>query len=576
MMVTKTEKESVCLFCSTLCPLTVEIDSLGNVAPIYRKRGEVGICSRGGLVCELLVDKRRLNLATVREKDSGEQVSLDEALRLTAAQLKQAGAAAAVLIDGNGSAEALISAGDFCKQVLGSENFVVFLPPADSSLLAGVSATKAKLTTKERVAEADVVLCLGDPFATHPIVARPIHEARGKKRGNRLVVVDVYRNRTAQFATDFLKIAPGTAHLLLGVLVSTLWPESASAASTLGKLDREECLRAVGLGGEEFDSLYQVLRSASNLAVVVSLADGRNGYGEVVGALVGMLCTRLKAGLLPLTIYGNAQAAHRIVAGLEAKSVGQFLQLAGQGKVEALLVVGVDLASALSSEMYTTLRQGIGFIASAAAMPTKLAESADVVLPVGMWFEEEGTALDEEVTRRKMTPLANPPAGAVGTVELFTRLAKEIGDKELARPSLRVLRKKVAADLKEMLSRLEPRKSAGDGLWLVTRPDPIHFAEGSLTGQMSWPRQMIGAPVAAVSPGQAEALGLADAECVKIVSDGSEVEAVLEIVEGLPNGCVLVSAHFPEVRDLLDWSVDEKTGELMVQPGRVQIQKESL
>ncbi len=573
-MLVKTEKETICLLCSTCCPVRVEMDNLGGTRPVYRKRGDVGICSRGGLVSQLVADGRRLNLARVQENGSWRELPLTEALARASSKLKAAGGSAAVLVDGNVGAEALLQAHQFCTKALGSENFVIYLPATDRGLLDGVAASGAKLISKENLSACDVVLCVGDPFATHPLIGRPIHEARLGARGNRLLVVDAFPNRTASFATDFVQIPPGTEHLLLAALVRALVPRR-ELPSQLGSKRPARLLAAAGVTRSQLDLLSEAIKGASKLAVVISLAEGRNAHPELVGALAGMLSAGKDGGILPLTIYGNARGAWRVAGAVNAKPVGELLKSGGEGRIKALLVAGLDLASALPARMLEKLSDNVGFIVLASSLPARTAGISQMVLPLGMWFEEEGTAIDEEGKERKILPLADPPSGALGVRELFEGLIREVTGAEPGKPDLKVAGTEPAVNLEEMLAQLSLGKSSEEGLVLVAKPGCIHFADGSLSGQMAWPHQMESGPTLSLGLEDATVLGVSPGQWVKVKGNGREVKAEVEVLAGLGQGWALLSAHFPEVRELFDWSIDENTGGLRAEPRQAQVQREA-
>lgn len=218
---------------------------------------------------------------------------------------------------------------------------------------------EATCTLGEVRNRADLVIVWGaDPIMTHPR-----HFSRyavdptglfvpGGRRDRALIVVDVYRTRTAEVADQFLQVAPDQDYEVLGVLRARLKSHAVAAVEVGGRslndwealLERMKGCRygivfyGTGLtmsrGGVE--SVAQLMHLVSDLNAYtrfsVMAMRGPLGFGNVVGSLK-VLCWQTG---YPFAI--------NFARGYPRYNPGEFTasELLERQEVDAVLVVGAD------------------------------------------------------------------------------------------------------------------------------------------------------------------------------------------------------------------------------------------
>ncbi len=557
-MAATTTTETTCLFCSLCCPAGVAFDANGLPAPAYpghSPEAHHGLCFRGHYIADLVGNPGRLHEALVREGESARVVAPADALRQAAETLRSK-EGLAVVVDGNLTCEEIVSAVRTAREALEVERVAIFVPPADLAILRGVAATGTRKLSEADLADCDVVLAVGDPFATHPVVASAVLDALGKARGNCLVNIDPLRGRTARYAVQHCRIAPGgEAAALAGLLVAL------GAGDDLGGLDVGRAAEMAGLKASDLEELAATVGRAERLAVLVSLPEGRCECGDAAAALAARVAEVRGGGVLPLLTYGNATGAWRLAAALGTEPVGQVLREAVEGKVNRLVVLGTDLVWALPTAEFGSAE----VVVAGSALPSGLTTRSRFVVPMALWFESEGTVVDGSGVARRSGAVAGPPKGAMRASEIVAALAG-VGPAAVSADELgRLLGEEPKADLAEVLgesaSWAAPR---GDGkVLVVSRGDGRGFAEGSLTSQLAWPVMVEPVATLALDPARAADLG----ETATVRTDGVEVRLAVVASEDVPPGVAAVAPHFPSTRMLLGW------GERGVGPGRVAIEK---
>jgi len=195
-----------CLLCSLMCPLALErnvSNGDGGFATEYATENPLThgrLCFRGHYVAEIASHPLRLTSAEIRDHaERGDaRVSLEQAIEQLASRLTSAGSRAAVIVDGNSPSEDICAALRLARDVIRTDMCCVYLPESDAAMLRGI-APGTPILPMEDVAACDAFLIIGDVFATHPVISRPILEARAGRKA-RIVGVDCARNRVAGFA----------------------------------------------------------------------------------------------------------------------------------------------------------------------------------------------------------------------------------------------------------------------------------------------------------------------------------------------------------------------------------------
>ena len=256
-----TTRTTTCLHCSLCCPAGVATDADGRATPAYpghEAEPRQGLCARGHFIAELLSHPGRIREPMARGGDGLRAVARDGARGL-AALARGSREGLAVVIDGNLPCEEIARAVHVANVGLNVDRVALFIPPADEAVLRGLATSAAPRAGREALADCDVLLAVGDPFATHPLVASPVLDALAKARGNRLLCIDSVRGRTAGFAAEFCRVAPGGEAAALAGLLAAM-----GAAESLPEAARCDVAAAAEMAGVDADELAGLAASVSS------------------------------------------------------------------------------------------------------------------------------------------------------------------------------------------------------------------------------------------------------------------------------------------------------------------------
>jgi predicted molibdopterin-dependent oxidoreductase YjgC len=294
------------------------------------------------------------------------------------------------------------------------------------------------------------------------------------------------------------------------------------------------------------------------------------------------------------------------------------------GELSALYVIGENPArSEADQHRIVRLLQGLDTLVVQDMILTQTAALADVVLPAAAgWCESDGTVTNSERRVQRVRRALPPPPGVRDDLEILCDLARRMG-RDLGSPS--------AEELWNELRTLSPvhagmsyaRLEASGGLqWPCY--DESHPGELFLHGRL-WERPVLGprAPFACVldeppveglsaefplrlttgrrldsyntgvqtggyssplrrretldiAPPDAQRLGVADGDLVRIVSRRGTVVAPARLDPGLLPGLVFLTLHFPEqvaTNELTIDAVDPKSGVSEFKAAAVRVEK---
>ena len=333
------------------------------------------------------------------------------------------------------------------------------------------------------LALADVLLLVGaNPAETMPPLMQ--HLEAGRERGARHVVVDPRTTATARTAHLHLQPRPGTdaalANGLLHLVVRRGWvDEEYVATRTAGFETVREAVtgywpdrveRITGVPARDLEAVAELLGTAATAMVVTARGAEQHASGTATAqafinlALALGLPGRPGSGYGTLTGQGNGQggrehgqkadqlpgyrkitdlADRAHVAGVwgvdptrlpgPGVSATEMLRALGTpGGVRTLLLLASNVSvSAPDAGRVTDRLDALDFLVVADLFLSESAARADVVLPVAMWAEEDGTVtnLEGRVLRRRRA--LDPPPGVRTDLDVLLGVAQRLGHGDL-------------------------------------------------------------------------------------------------------------------------------------------------
>jgi len=601
----RTASTTTCSYCSCGCQITVEthdgtlqrvtsdVDSLPNHGKL---------CAKGWLGWDLLDDEDRLETPLVRRNGSLVPVSWSEALDAVAGAMRDALETDRPIV-GLGSTRLTTEDAYLMQRFVRS---VVGSPHVDPGPVGGITAltegmgaltdSPVSTATLKQMAEADLVLVLrGDPTRTHPLVKTELVQGV-RQRGQKLILAHALSGGLERHAAMYLPVEPGMEDVLVhGAAAEVLSrrPDVADALSevpgfsewrsSIADYTPEVVASHTGVPAERITEMAAMLTEARKVVAVVVTGLGIPGDEGSVTQSAAWLMSLLGDGtavpaVLVLGEKANVQGAidvglhpgllpgHRTAGDEEARraleklwggevhpgpgwSAKESFSRAAQGEVGVLHIVGQDpvVAWPQSFEAKKAI-EGAGFVVVQDAFLTATAHLADVVLPVRILGDREGTLVGADGERRTLSRVRTPPLPLPQDGQIFGELAKRLG-KEL--PSA----EQVERELGQLLSwpteqvpvrrfqAVSPpvRSPVRSGMLLDVSPQLFH--SGSVTRRSRSLQELAPTVAARLGPADARELGVENGETIRVVAGGRELLMRARLDRTVRSGTLVVAAQ---------------------------------
>ncbi len=354
------------------------------------------------------------------------------------------------------------------KGLLGTNNIDTNSRLCMSSAVAGYKRTlgaDAPPACYEDLELADCLFIAGSNMAwAHPVLYRRLEEARARRPGTKLVVVDPRRTDTCEQADLHLAIQPGTDvllfHGLLHVMLWEGWTDAAYIAAHTSGFDALKALvrdatpaavaAACGIRAE--DLLTAARWFATSPATLSLYCQGLNQSSSGTAKNAALINLHLATGQIgrpgtgPFSLTGqpnamggrevgglaNLLSAHRDLANpahraevaalwgvpsvpeQPGKTAVEMFQAAADGQVKALWIACTNPLQSLPDQ--ATVRRAVEraefVIVQEAFATTATARHADLLLPATTWGEKDGTVTNSERRISRVRPAVPAPGAA--------------------------------------------------------------------------------------------------------------------------------------------------------------------
>lgn len=454
----------------TYCGMTIEIqDGL-----VVKTSGDADnpdshgfLCLRGRAAHEVIYNERRLKrpLRRVGPRGQGrfEEIGWDEALDVAADRMGAAGRERVAIWPGHGAIVNTINY--LMQQRFGNLYGCQAWNPAIvcwsyGGLGAGLTGV-LEANTKEDVGDhSELIILWGANLASQPTTTPHIVKAR--RRGARVVTIDIRRTEAVQHSDEFLLIRPGTDAALALAMAQVLIEEGLIDGGfvedhTVGFAELTEAVRdktpewAASITGlpanriRDLARLYGTRRPGNIVLGGASMYKSANGWQSAraiscLPALTGQLGVA-GGGLGPrhrASIKGelpaNITARDRRPEGTYIPShMGEIADALRDGKVDVLLLLGTNLLASFAgaAEMTKSLEKLDFILAHDIFLNETARDYADIILPGTSWVEEVGfkqtfthmylmeQAIDPLWDARPLTAVLRGLADRLGIVDFY-------------------------------------------------------------------------------------------------------------------------------------------------------------
>ncbi len=448
-----------CGFCSVGCEVEARVYGPGRYELVTPREPGARLCQYGRFGYELFFRSSRITHPEIRDGHRRIRADTTMAWAHAARELREIVArhgpeSVAVFASPELTNEELYLAARIAREGLGTDNvgsLAVLATGLESDRLDPVFGVTASTADRERLAEADLVICNNTALGTDHLVLASHVLAAVRERGAKLVVVnstlDQADRALAAHAVDPMR--GRASHFWRGVLQALLedaWldrqgPELQGLVPLVVDLEGGVASAAMLAGVNEADirAVAQAIFDAKRIVVVHApdrVQDQAAGDLELLGNLVALVRTmgdhadlllpRVHANTAGIEICGlhPAYTPGRVpVERPRAPSLEALRQRLRAGGLRAALVLGEDpLAHPATAEGLA----GLDLLIAMDWTHTETTRFAHVVLPGSSWLESPGTRCSFEGRVLDYAQVTAPPARRAGW-QVLAGLAEALG-----------------------------------------------------------------------------------------------------------------------------------------------------
>lgn len=484
---------TVCPYCGVGCGMSLEVAD-GKVIKVFGNKQHPSnfgrLCTKGSTSAQALRNSGRMESAFVRtaREDDPRPVAMDMAIKQTAQRLRtildeHGPDAISLYVSGQMSMEAQYLANKLTKGFIGTNNI-----ESNSRLCMASAGSGYKLSlgadgppgSYEDMDKTDLFFVIGANMADcHPILFLRLMDR--VKAGAKLIVVDPRRNTTADKASLFMQIKPGTDLALLNGLLHLLvksghtdtefiaeftegWevmpsfleeytPEYVAETTGIPEADIRQAAEWIGKAQEWMSCWTMGLNQSThgtwntNAICNLHLATGkicRPGSGPfsltgqpnaMGGREMGYMGPGLPGQRSALVEADRTfiEDMWKVPQGTLRTQVGQgtidMFERMANGEIKACWIVCTNPVATVPNRktVITGLEAAELVITQDAFLDTETNRYADILLPGALWAEAEGIMINSERNITLMQQAIAPPGQAMADWQIIAKVACEMG-----------------------------------------------------------------------------------------------------------------------------------------------------
>ena len=413
----------------TYCGMTIQVED-GRVTKTTGDPENADsrgfLCLRGRAAHEVIYNEQRLKRPLRRIGPRGqasfEEIDWEDALDIAAERMRKAGRERVAIWPGHG---AIVNTTSYLlEQRFGHVYGCQLWNPAIicwsfGGMGAGLTGV-LEANTKEDLGEhSDLIILWGANLASQPTTTP--HVIKARRRGARVVTIDVRRTEAAQHSDEFLRIRPGSDAALALAMAQVLIEEELADSKfieqhSLGYAEFAESVRdktpewAAPITGLPADRIRDLARLYGSRKPGIIVMGGASMYKSRNGWLSSRAITCLPALTGQLGVAGGGLGPrHRAfirgetlanISGRELRPEGNYIpshmgsiaEALRDGKVDVLLLLGTNMLSGFAdaNEIGRALMKLDFILAHDLFLQETARDYADIILPGTSWVEETG------------------------------------------------------------------------------------------------------------------------------------------------------------------------------------------
>lgn len=415
------ETKTVCVGCSVGCGATVYTrdNRLVRIIGDWDAPVNGGVLCKTGRFLPVEEDRERITSPMVKKNGKLQPVSWEEALQTVAAKIRplagHSGDGVAALASTRLPVESLALFQKLFVDCIASD-MVTSIEEGQTTALQGSLSEELGQpfeTNLEALKSADCVMAIGVDLAESHMVAGFLVK-RNVPNGTRLIVVDPQVNGLDPQAAVQLKATTGSdLDIIKGIKAGLVKLGLIDGDGAAAIAELEASAKATGISTDDLVAAAGMLGVAEKPVIVFGKGITAKGSLPLLRELAA-LGKAVKAGLLSIKGEANSLAASQ-------------LKLDKPFNLNGHQAVYVALGDDTPSQRLIQRLEKAPFLAVQASYVSRLTEMADVVLPVEMWAEQEGTYINLEGRVQKAKRALTAPEGVRSNLETLQALANALG-----------------------------------------------------------------------------------------------------------------------------------------------------
>jgi formate dehydrogenase alpha subunit len=644
---------TVCTYCGVGCSIDLHVkdnEIIKVTADIASPPNYGSLCVKGRFGFDFYKHPERLKTPLVRDSIDKpfKEASWEETFSLIAKKFKQirdknGPDSFGCLSSSRGTNEENYLAQKFARAVMGTNNMDncarVCHAPSVTGLRAALGSGAATNSLDDIEGAEVLLVCGSNTTEAHPIAGLKVKKAVNQN-GAKLIVIDPREIELVKYAKVWLRLKPGTNIAIINGLLHVILKEGLENKEFVEKrTENIEMLKPVvahytperteEITGVPKDKIIEAARlyASSKKSMILyglGVTEHKNGSHGVMSlanmALITGNIGRPNTGINPLRGQNNVQGScdmgalpnvYTCYQGVDdeeankkfSKAWGvdklpskpglkepEMYRAADKGKLKGMYIIGYDPAATHSNINFVSgALKKLDFLVVQELFSTETTNLAHVVLPVGCFFEKEGTFTNAERRVRKLKQVLELPKGVKNDWEVICLIAKAMGyHMEYNSPS----------EIMDEIARLTPQfngisfdRLEGDGLvwpvWDMNHPGtPIlhkdtftrgkglfndvaytpseelpdkeyplmlttgrilyHHNNGSMTLKCSNINFITSEGFAEIHPDDASDLGIETGQTINVISRRGNVQAKAEVTKRSLPGTVFMPFHYPD------------------------------
>jgi NADH-quinone oxidoreductase chain G len=586
------EVDTVCGYCGNGCTVTLGV--LNNKIETIRFNDKIGVndgnlCIRGRFGYSYVNSEERLTTPLIRKDGQLVAASWEEALQTVADGFRQAGTGLGIITGARLTNEELFLLKNLAKAA-GTANLDHSGGECYKGVTEGVAGAlgiAASTGTFPQVEECEAILAIrSDFYETHPVFGMVVNQAVKRNEAQLWLVADKLGKFAKLPGAKNLLHRPGMELDVLNGLANVLLDEGLAQVDGVEGVDGlkqaltdfapDRVAERTGVDADALRAAARQLAAAKKSAILLAYGLPYTAYSRELGAAAANLAILLGipgregSGLYLCGEKANSQGAIDLGIVPQGGGLGvqAMLEAAGNGKLEALYVVGEDLMTSYPDRgKIEKAVDKIPFLVVQDLFLSATAAKAQVVLPAASFAEKDGTFTNAERRIQRVRPGIPLPGQAKTDGAIFAGLGEKLGGALVTTAPGEVfaqISQSVAAYAGISFAEIGPQGVVWGGEVLAPKQRRLQPVGGAtavagtfqlLTGSSLYHSGTVSTrargPQSALAEGyvefgreDAKALELKEGDPVKLSGNGVELQLKAKIGNRLPKGVLFAPYHF--------------------------------